>query len=166
MHNYSVEIMPSILSLVITPHKLEGRSRTLNLEEEEEARLVNRNLDWCIDSRATHHATANFSNLAIQEDQARPDQPVVGGSTGLPIVSSGSSLLCTPYQKFILRNILCALMMANDRIDGIIPVHQIAAMSKINLRKLENFTVNTGNRKQCAQFGSTSDTVENCLGLF
>lgn len=67
-----------------------------------------RDLDWYIDSGATHHVTADFSNLNIQENRSSPEQLLIGDGSGLPIISSGSSTLTTPTHSFALTNILCA----------------------------------------------------------
>lgn len=64
-------------------------------------------VDWYIDSGATNNVTTDFSNLTIQQDLTTPEQLVIGDGSGLPILSSGSSIFHTPAQSFALNNILC-----------------------------------------------------------
>ena len=53
--------------------------------------------------------TSDLANLNIRDDQSTTNHVFIGDGSGLPILTSSSSTLHTPYRPLHMNNILCAL---------------------------------------------------------
>ena len=64
-------------------------------------------LNWYLDSGATHHLTANLANLYVKADEYHgPNQILIGNGLGLTVKHIGSTHLSTPTSSFLLNDVL------------------------------------------------------------
>lgn len=75
-------------------------------------------LDWYIDSGATHHVTSELSNINIREDQSSAYQLFIGDGTCLPVIASGSTTLKSFVHPLLLNNILCTPKISKNLISS------------------------------------------------
>lgn len=61
---------------------------------------------WLLDSGASHHITADLSNLSMHTPYDGPDDIVIGDGSGLHIIDTSSVFLPTPSQTFHLHDVL------------------------------------------------------------
>ena len=62
--------------------------------------------NWLLDSRASHHVTADLANLSHHKPYDGTNDIVIGDGTGLPIYCTSSTTLSTPSDTFFLSNVL------------------------------------------------------------
>ena len=64
-------------------------------------------LNWYLDSGATHHLTADLANLNVKADEYHgPDQIHIGNGLGLTVKHIGSTHLSTPTFSFLLNDVI------------------------------------------------------------
>ena len=74
------------------------------------------NPTWLLDTGASHHVTADLSNLSLHAPYTGSDDIMIGDVTGLPITHMGSISLHTPNTSFQLNNVLCVHTMKKNLI--------------------------------------------------
>jgi len=62
--------------------------------------------EWYADSAANAHITHDINNLNIQEPLRNNDAITVGNGSTIDIANSGSTILNTSHNNFILNNVL------------------------------------------------------------
>ena len=82
-----------------------------------------------VDSEATHHLTADIANLAVHSEYQEPDRVRMDNGTGLPIRSTGASLLYSHISSFVLKN----LLHVSDITKNFLSVSQFTADNKVLL---------------------------------
>lgn len=71
---------------------------------------------WLLDSSASHHVTADLSNLSLHSPYTGHDDIMIGDGSNLPITHTGSTSLKTPQNNFTLTNVLCVPSMKKNLI--------------------------------------------------
>lgn len=66
------------------------------------------NVDWSMDSRASHHITSDLQNLFIHFEYGGTNDVIIGDYNGIPITYTSSTNLITENSNFMFDNVLCA----------------------------------------------------------
>ncbi|WKA01920.1 hypothetical protein VitviT2T_020169 [Vitis vinifera] len=71
---------------------------------------------WLLDSGASHHVTADLSNLFLYTPYTVSDDIMIGDGSSLPITHTGSTSFTTHNTSFKLDNVLCVPSMRKNLI--------------------------------------------------
>jgi histone deacetylase 1/2 len=71
---------------------------------------------WLLDSGASHHVTADLSNLSLHTPYNGSDDIMIGDGSSLPITHTGSTSFTTHNTSFKLDNVLCVPSMKKNLI--------------------------------------------------
>ena len=113
-------------------------------------------LQWLLDSGASHHVTADPSNLSLYTPYTSSDDIMIGDGSSFPITHIGSTSFTTHNTSFKLDNVLCVPSMRKN----LISISQFCTSNNVSVEFLpSSFHVEELRTRAILLKGHTEDGV-------